>query len=292
MELYFPKAYEEINWDRGYVFLDKELQRIRPRNAVGRRFVDKLAQVYLKAGSEVWTLAHVEAQGEPEDAFPRRMYEYNYRLDDKHRRPIASFAILTDTRRRWRPSRYQHEVLGCEISMRFQVVKLIDFRNQREVREKSDNPFAVLTLAFLDTIATKRNVKGRLAAKLWAVRRLRNLGFGREDREELFRLIDWIMELPPRLQLQFDDELARDEEVGMPFVSSIERRGIEKGWQEGRQEAVADMVIEVLEARFDAVPDALAEKVRRTEDPDRLRALHRRAIAVATLEEFAAELPD
>lgn len=287
MELYFPKAYEEIDWDRGHVFLDKELQQIRPRGETGRGYVDKLAKVYLKAGPEVWTLAHLEAQGDPEKGFPNRMYRYNYRLVDKHNRPIASFGILADTRARWRPSRYEAKVLGCVASLKFPIVKLLDFRNRREELERSTNPFAVLTLAFLDTVATKKNPRGRLASKLWMARRLRDLGLSREQREELFRLVDWIMVLPEPLQIQFEDTVEQDEEEKMPFVTGFERRGIEKG----RKETAADLVIEVLEVRFDSVPEAVAAQVRQIEDPDRLRALHRLALSTGSVAEFAQQLP-
>ncbi|NLC58500.1 MAG: hypothetical protein GX774_16840, partial [Armatimonadetes bacterium] len=94
MQLYFPQAHARIDWRRGVAFLDKELQRVTPRAARGRRTVDKLAKVYLNDGHEVWVLVHVEVQGQPEEAFPDRMYEYNYRLYDRYARPVASFGIL------------------------------------------------------------------------------------------------------------------------------------------------------------------------------------------------------
>jgi len=56
MLLYFAKAHGQIDWAKGVRFLDKELQRIRPRRVAGRRAVDKLAQVYLKSGAERWIL--------------------------------------------------------------------------------------------------------------------------------------------------------------------------------------------------------------------------------------------
>jgi len=44
MELYFPSAFEKINWKRKFDFLDKELQEISPKNISGKKFVDKLAK--------------------------------------------------------------------------------------------------------------------------------------------------------------------------------------------------------------------------------------------------------
>ena len=45
LALLFKKVYDEIDWDRGYEMLDKELQQIIPKGAAGRLFVDKLVRV-------------------------------------------------------------------------------------------------------------------------------------------------------------------------------------------------------------------------------------------------------
>ena len=55
------------------------------------------------------------------------------------------------------------------------------------------------------------------------------------------------MELPIELQQGFHEELhAWEEEKRMPYITSVERYGIEKGRQEGLQDAIED----VLAARF------------------------------------------
>lgn len=47
-----PEAHAGIDWDRGYQFLDKELQQILPGSDAGRRLVDALVQVWRLDGSE------------------------------------------------------------------------------------------------------------------------------------------------------------------------------------------------------------------------------------------------
>jgi hypothetical protein len=79
MELMFPDAHAQIDWSRGYEFLDKELQQILPESEIGPRYVDKLAKVYLKNGDEHWVLLHVDVQGDPQKHFSQRMYVYNDR---------------------------------------------------------------------------------------------------------------------------------------------------------------------------------------------------------------------
>jgi len=52
----------------------------------------------------------------------------------------------------------------------------------------------------------------------------------------MFRLIDWMMRLSQRFETQFKIELeAYEEELHMPYVTSIERLAIEEGMQKGLQ---------------------------------------------------------
>ena len=75
--------------------------------------------------------------------------------------------------------------------------------------------------------------------KLALVKRLYERHYSRQDILELFRFIDWIMTLPEGLELQFVHDLITFEgEQQMPYVTSVERLGIEKGRQEGRQEGM------------------------------------------------------
>ncbi len=50
----FPAMHREIDWLRPYVTLDKELQKVTPDAEQGRRFVDKLVQVWRIDGQEEW----------------------------------------------------------------------------------------------------------------------------------------------------------------------------------------------------------------------------------------------
>ena len=48
MEFFFPNAYQEINWNKGYETLDKELQKVVQDANLGQRLADKLVKVWLK----------------------------------------------------------------------------------------------------------------------------------------------------------------------------------------------------------------------------------------------------
>jgi len=58
--------------------------------------------------------------------------------------------------------------------------------------------------------------------------------YTREQILAWFRVLDWMLRLPEDLELEFREELiAFEEETRMPYVTSVERIGIQKGRQEG-----------------------------------------------------------
>src|SRR5436309_208362 len=191
LAFFFPAAHADIDWARGYEFLDTELQQVVRDAELGRRLADKLARVWRKGGQEAWVLAHVEVQGQQQAAFAERMYVYNYRLYDRFHRQVASLAVLADTRPEWRPDAFGYDLWGCRPGIRFPVVKLLDYEARWEELEASANPFAVLVMAHLRTQATRRDPESRLQWKLRLVKGLYDRGFSRSDVLEIFRFIDW-----------------------------------------------------------------------------------------------------
>ena len=117
--LLFPAINEQVDWSKGYSFLDTELQQITPDADSGRRHADKLIKVYAKDGSETWVLIHVEVQGEPEDDFAKRMFTYQYRLRDRYNMDVVSLAVLADTRKNFRPTTFHYGRWGCELTFTF-----------------------------------------------------------------------------------------------------------------------------------------------------------------------------
>lgn len=286
IELFFPGLYAEIDWSQGYEFLDSELQRIAYGAALGRLHVDKLVKVTLRSEGSAWVLVHVEVQGAPDAGFAKRIYVYNYRSFDHYDRAVISIAVLTDRDPNWRPTHYGYEVGGFRLDVTFPIVKLLDYESRREELEASQNPFAVLALAQLEARATEGDAELRLAGKVGLVRRLREKGFDREQVVKLFRLIDWLLLLPPGLDSGFRDEIARIEEPGMAYVTSIERLAKEEGREEGIVLAGQEAVIDILEARFSELPVSLMEAIRRTEGVTRLRDMRLAALRASTVEEF------
>ena len=189
---------------------------------MGRRYVDKLVKVWTKDGVECWVLIHVEVQTTPEEEFPKRMYVYNYRVFDRYNRPVASLAVLADDDPDWRPTEFRSSLFGCEAGLRFPAVKLLDFAAHEAVLEASVNPFAQVVLAHLKARQTHDDPAGRHAWKVRLVRGLYERGFSPKDVRELFRLIDWLMELPALLEESFLARSGQDSRgERMPFITTL-----------------------------------------------------------------------
>ncbi|MCU0495609.1 MAG: hypothetical protein MUD01_28815 [Chloroflexaceae bacterium] len=140
LAFFFPNIHAEVDWARGYVFLDKELQQVTREAEGGRRLADKLVKVWRYDGTDTWVLIHIEVQGQEEVAFAERMYVYNYRLFDRYQRNVVSMALLTDERANWRPEEYSRVLWGCGVRFWYPIAKLSDYSAQQEALEQSMKP--------------------------------------------------------------------------------------------------------------------------------------------------------
>ncbi|WP_107668385.1 transposase [Cyanothece sp. BG0011] len=286
MAFFFPEINGNINWSRGYEFLDKEFQQVVRDAEIGLREADKLVKVWRGDGAEVWVLIHVEIQSQAASDFAERMYVYNYRIFDMYRRSVVSLAVLADNQDSWRPNQYNNELWGCEVNFLFPTVKLLDYQ-QRSESLADNNPFAVIVAAHLTTQQTNQDPDGRYQGKLRIAKSLYQRGYSRQDILELFRLIDWMMSLPESIESQFKQEIMSfEEDLKMPYVTSFERLARQEGISEGILQSSRENVIEVLEVRFEVLPSDLIEKINQIEDLELLKTLHRQGITIGSLDEF------
>jgi len=236
IQFYFPKAYADIDWSKGYEFLDKELQQITKKAAKGRRYVDKLVKVWLKNGKEKWALIHTDIQGQKDNDFSQRMYTYNYRLFDRYNRHAASFAILGDTNKDWMPKSFEQELWDCRVKFDFPVIKLAEMVKNWEALEKSNNPFAIVTMVHWRAIKTAKNKTQRVNEKLSLIKHLYKKGFSRQDIVNLLRFIDWIMDIPKDLEPLFNQKIEKyEKETKMYYITQMQKPSFELGIKEGEK---------------------------------------------------------
>jgi hypothetical protein len=278
------------------------LQQVVRDAEIGRKHADKLVRVWSLQNEPFHVMIHIEVQSDKDRDFPRRMYIYNYRIFDKNKRPVTSLAVLADEVGSWRPNGYTSEQWGCEIHFKFPMVKLIDYADDINDLLNHTNPFAIITAAHLKTKATKDNPQERYTWKWTITRALYEKGFSTTDILNLYRLVDWLMMLPHDLTKQFTQNLiAYEEEKKMPYVTSAERIGIEKGKLEGRSEGLGigqlnearEMVLEALDTKFSSnVPTDIRQVIKNLNNRLMLRKLHKSTIQSKDIDDFRKALEE
>src|SRR5262249_38277210 len=115
------------------------------------------------------------------------------------------------------------------------------------------------------------------ARRLWKWRLVRGLyeqGWDAEDVRQLFPLIDWLMELPPVLDVAFRRELEDyQERRRMRYVTSIERV------------AMLEMMEDLLRRRFGEEGARLVPAIQELNDAEKYLALNRVIATADTLDE-------
>jgi hypothetical protein len=117
----------------------------------------------------------------------------------------------------------------------------------------------VVVKAYLRMIETRRDLRRRLHWKLTLTKMLYDQGYDEKTIVTLLRFLDWVMHLPKELQRDYRDEMERfEEERKMPYVTTIERMGIEQG----RQQGGAGLTIKQLEIKLGQLDERVIEVVR------------------------------
>ncbi|MDB9337887.1 Rpn family recombination-promoting nuclease/putative transposase [Nodularia spumigena CS-1038] len=278
LAFFYPEIYQQIDWTKNPISLDKELEQITASADSKTRHADKLFQVWLLDNQEVWILIHVEVQSQYDKEFSQRMFIYNYRAFDLYQKPVISLAILGDETNSWRPSSYQYVLGSSQLIFNFSSVKLLDY--QWEELEQSNNIFAIVVMAHLKTKATNSNLSAREQWKWNLARLLYERGYNRKEIVDLYKVIDLMMALSQDLQLTFEKKLANyQEERKMPLLTNIEQRTIK---QTRKQD-----IIKLVQVRFGNMPENLVGSINQIDNTSFLEQLLVSTISVNSLEEFA-----
>lgn len=225
-----PELAKLIDWTKPVISLDKELQAIAKGTNNGKRLLDKLFKVFFKDGKEQWILIHLEIQAKKDINFPERMFTYAYRIWDKYKQPIVSCAILTDGDKTWRPNHYELSCAGSYLGSGFLIIKILDYENQQPELEISPNIFASVILVQLTAVQYKdKSHEQRKIIKFMLTKRLYDKRYNKQEINNLYKFIDWLISLPEDLEIQYlNDVYELEEQKKMPYISTAERLGIEK----------------------------------------------------------------
>jgi len=319
LALFFIKVHDAIDWQENVENLETELQSLGGDAEVGTRRADKLFRVHLKSGERKMLLLHVEVQTTVDHSLPERIMVYWYRIYDHYGERPISLVLLGDDKPKWRPSLFKEELLGFRVEIEYPIAKLLDFDESK--LQASDNPIAIVGVAYLWTKATRNDPAERLRHKLELVGRLLEKGYEESLADDIFRLLDWMMVLPDAAERQFREQVRTlKEKDNMRYVTSIERlareegleeglekgieqglekgieqglekgieQGLEKGIEAGLRKGQAALILRLLELRFGAVTHEQARMLMNADLPQ-LSRWGERVVTAASLDEvFAA----
>ncbi len=179
------------------------------------------------------------------------------------------------------------------MGIQFPVVKLDDFAGRAEQLLDDPNPFALVTAAYLATRETKGDDVRRAAAKWFILERLLLQNRDRRIIIDLTVVIDWLMRLPQPLEHELWRRIEKFErDRAMPYISSFERIGLERGLKqgllegrrEGCREGQALLLSNMLAERFGALPAHLQQRLAHGTSAE-LLAWSKAFVNAATLDE-------
>ncbi len=202
---------------------------------------------------------------------------------------------------------YNYTIAGCEVSLKFPTVKLLDYEENWSELEASSNPFAIIVMAHLKTKATTGKLPEREQWKWKLIRGLYEKEFEREQIIKLFEIIDNMMTLSPELQSSLESKIKQfEEERTMPLMSNMELRGIERGKEIGEEigelrgiergkeigalENARDFVKTVLQARLGEVPLDVEQYLNKVSVLSTLQEIVKLAATANSLAEFKQSL--
>ena len=146
--------------------------------------------------------------------------------------------------------------------VRFHVLKLIDYRSQRETLETSTNPFSVVILAHLAALDRYPTDQEKLHQKIGLTRLLYERGFQKQQILDLYLFIDYMLTLPEPLAIVYNDEIHRiEEEKNMAYITTAERIGIQKGLEQGLRQGEYNVILRLLKCKFLDIPQGYLSKI-------------------------------
>ncbi|TAE17098.1 MAG: hypothetical protein EAZ95_07005 [Bacteroidetes bacterium] len=182
---FFPDLSQEIDFQAGFEFLDKELDTLLPEAEAGKRNADKLVKVFTKQGNAHFILLHIEVQGYKDEDFAERMFTYFYRIRDRWKADTTALAIFTDEYKDYSPAEYVYDFAGTRLLYQFNTFKVLE-KTEQEL-DKPHNSFSIVM-----KVAKKAVQKDQLTDKkqlVWKValtKELYQAGYSREKIQHIF----------------------------------------------------------------------------------------------------------
>lgn len=255
MAFFFPRHWREIAALRPRPLRDKEAAQLAREARPHVLLADMLASATLHDGREV--LLHIEVQAQRDPRMAQRVLDYNQGLAKLHGLPVASFVLLADAGKRWRPHALQLAILGTELDFHFAVAKLADYAELVDQLLAERNVIAWMTAAHILAQQTHGDPAARYAAKWRLVKLLYQRGWHKRRIIDLYLGVHWLLPLSVALERRLWRGVARLERrnkveclgpLGELLMEEGEKRGEKRGVKIGRKQGREEGREEGLEA--------------------------------------------
>ena len=176
---FFSENYDEVDWSKGIVFLDKELNTIQPESRPKNRIADVLVMLQLKNGDPLYIFLHIEVQGYFDVDFGLRVHQMSYRIEDKLGHSPVMLSIFTDDDPNFHPKEYYVEKWGTTRRMTFNTYKVMD--NPPSTYKDRHNPIAmIMEIVYESTQIKKSSDAEVMKAFVGLAKKLLLMGYPKE----------------------------------------------------------------------------------------------------------------
>ena len=250
IRFFFPDYEDQILFNQGFEYLDKELQQLIPKPTKGERRADLLIKGKMRGEKEFGFLVHTEIQGYEDPNFGMRIFESAYRIRDRYKIPTTTLVIYTDSLTKSHINSFSESFMGSEFIYRFNSFSLLE--NPPEKLAQSSNVFAIiLESAWQGLMNNKWTDEILLEEKTKLIRKLFEKGLSKNKIE---KLLDFIQFYAPfdeeennhklKQRIYQNQEIHEAMGIRERLLEEFKRQGHEEGrekgrvegWEEGREE--------------------------------------------------------
>lgn len=247
-----PELYEQVDFLQAPLPREQELHKLIPTSKTKNRRADKLVGLKLKNGQEQWILVHIEVQGKKETDFPQRMFQYFYRALDMYDQKLYAITLFTDDSPTFKPDTYNYQFFGTELMYKYNTFKILE--QDEDHLLQSNNPFALVILAGLYVIKSKKKHNLKHQYKMKLIRLLKKASIPKSKVYRLFHFIDYVIELNEVESEKFLIEVTpflEKEEINMsltsedsPTIKLYKKMLREEGEEKSKREIALNMLKE------------------------------------------------
>ncbi len=299
LEYCFPETAQQIDFEQGIAFLDKEFPRDRSMKGMTADLLMEAAEKQ----TNTKMLLHLEVQGKKEDNFEQRMAEYTKRIEYESGMYPTSLLVLTDTDMEFQPESFRQTSQSVCFRVDFSKVKVVEWGRDLDELEE-DAPLFAVFLGIQKEVSLMRSTRAgdrrRYEVKRDLLIKLSRLHRSSRENASLLKFIDRLIQLAEKQEMRLKQELSCKEDiVGLVdlFIEDAkkegEQRGIQKGIHQGMERGTLTtsqtVLINVMKKKF-SLNDAQLTMIRDIRDTKKLERAIEAVVFAENCEEVFKEL--